>query len=39
MPGYARLMLTLSRHAAEFGVGTTVVVGEMLVSASPAVAG
>jgi hypothetical protein len=38
MPGFARLMLTLSLHAAEFGVGTTVMVGLMLVSANPVVA-
>jgi hypothetical protein len=39
MPGFARLMLTLSLHAAEFGVGVTVMVGLMLVSASSGVAG
>jgi hypothetical protein len=39
MPGFARLMLTLSLHAAEFGVGMTVIVGSMLVSASSPTAG
>jgi hypothetical protein len=32
-------MLTLSLHAAEFGVGITVEVGSMLASASNGVAG
>ena len=39
MPGFARFMLTPSLHAAEFGVGTRVEIGSMLVSASSAVAG
>jgi hypothetical protein len=38
-PGFARLMLTLSLHAAEFGVGTTERFGPMLVPASSATAG
>jgi hypothetical protein len=38
MPGFARLILTFSLHAAEFGVGRTVMVGSTLVSAiSPTV--
>jgi hypothetical protein len=39
MPGFARLMLTLSLHAVEFGVGTTVMAGMMPVSANPAITG
>jgi hypothetical protein len=39
MAGFARLMLTLSLHAAEFGVGTTVMVGSMLVPPRSAVTG
>jgi len=39
MAGFARPMLTLSLHAAEFGVGMTVIVGLMLVPASVAIAG
>jgi hypothetical protein len=39
MAGFARFMLTLSLHAAEFGVGITAMVGSMLVPASTAVAG
>jgi hypothetical protein len=31
MPGFARVMLTLSLHAAEFGVGMTLLVGSVLV--------
>jgi hypothetical protein len=39
MPGFARFMLTLSLHAAEFGVGTTGMVGVMLVPASSVMTG
>jgi hypothetical protein len=39
MPGFARLIVTLWLHAAEFGVGTTVMVGSMLVPARSAVTG
>ena len=39
IPGFARLMLTLSLHAAEFGVGITVMVGSMLVPASSMITG
>jgi hypothetical protein len=39
MPGFARLIDTLSLHAAEFGVGITVMVGSMLVPPSSATAG
>jgi hypothetical protein len=39
MVGFARLMLTLSRQAAEFGVGTTAAVGSRLVSPSRATVG
>jgi hypothetical protein len=39
MPGFARLMLTFSLHAAEFGVGMTIVLGSMLVPPSSVVAG
>jgi hypothetical protein len=39
MPGFARLMLTLSRQVAEFGVGTTATVGSTLVSPSCATTG
>jgi hypothetical protein len=37
--GLTRSYETLSLHAAEFGVGMTVMVGVMLVSASPAIEG
>ena len=39
MPGFARLIVTLWLHAAEFGVGTTVMVGSMLVPPRLAVTG
>lgn len=39
MAGFARLMLTLSLHAAEFGVGTTDMVGLMLVPARSLITG
>jgi hypothetical protein len=39
MAGFARLIVTLWLHAAEFGVGTTVRFGSMLVVASSATAG
>jgi hypothetical protein len=39
MPGFARFMLTLSLHAAEFGVGMTAALGSMLVSPTCATAG
>jgi hypothetical protein len=39
MPGFARFMLTLSLHAAEFGVGTTAEPGSMLVPARFATTG
>jgi hypothetical protein len=39
MPGFARLMVTPSLHAAEFGVGTTERVGSMLVPPSSVIAG
>src|SRR5215475_10226858 len=37
--GFARLILTLSLHAAEFGVGMTVMVGLMLVPARSVMTG
>jgi hypothetical protein len=37
--GFARLIVTLSLHAAEFGVGTTVRVGSMLVLPSSVISG
>jgi hypothetical protein len=37
--GFARLIVTLWLHAAEFGVGTTVMVGSMLVPPRSAVTG
>jgi hypothetical protein len=37
MAGFARFILTLSLHAAEFGVGMTVMVGLMLVVPSSGV--
>ena len=39
MAGFARLMLTLSLHAVEFGVGMAVMVGLMVVPASSGVGG
>ena len=39
MPGVARFIVMLSAHADVFGVGTTVVVGSMLVVASAVTAG
>jgi len=39
VPGVARSIVTLSAHAEVFGVGTTVIVGSMLVPASCATAG
>jgi hypothetical protein len=39
MLGFARSMLMLSLHAAEFGVGMTVMVGMTLVPPSSAIAG
>ena len=39
MAGFARLILTLSLHAAEFGVGITAMVGVMLVPARSVIAG
>jgi hypothetical protein len=39
MAGFARFMLTLSLHAAEFGVGMIVLVGLMLVVTSSGVTG
>jgi hypothetical protein len=39
MVGFARLIVTLWLHAAEFGVGTTVRFGSMLVPASSATTG
>jgi hypothetical protein len=38
MPGVDRFIVTLWAQAAVFGVGTTVVVGSMLVLASPVTA-
>jgi hypothetical protein len=39
MVGFARLIVTLWLHAAEFGVGTTVRFGSMLVSPSSVITG
>jgi hypothetical protein len=39
MVGFARLIVTLSLHAAEFGVGMTLVVGSMLVPARSVMTG
>jgi hypothetical protein len=39
MAGFARLIVTLSLHAAEFGVGMTAVAGMMVVPASAATSG
>jgi hypothetical protein len=39
VPEFERFIVTLSLHAAEFGVGTTVRSGSMLVLASPTIAG
>lgn len=39
MPGVARFIVMLSAHADVFGVGTTVVVGSMLVVASSVTVG
>jgi hypothetical protein len=39
MLGFARLIVTPSLHAAEFGVGTTVRVGSMLVLPSSVISG
>jgi hypothetical protein len=39
MPGFARLIVTASLHAAEFGVGTTGRVGSMLVLPSSVISG
>jgi hypothetical protein len=39
VPGVAKFMVTLSAHADVFGVGTTVIVGSMLVPASSVTAG
>jgi hypothetical protein len=39
MPGFASIIVTLSRHDAEFGVGTTSKVGPMLVPASFPISG
>jgi len=39
MPGVARLIVILSAHADVFGVGTTVVVGSMLVLPSTVISG
>jgi hypothetical protein len=39
MAGFARLMLTLSLQAAEFGVGMTVVFWSMLVPPSTVITG
>jgi hypothetical protein len=39
MPGFARLIVTASLHAAELGVGTTVRVGSMLVLPNSVIAG
>ena len=38
-PEFERFIVTPSLHAAEFGVGTTVRSGSMLVLASPTIAG
>src|ERR1700687_6101238 len=39
MPGFARFIVMLSAHADVFGVGTTVVVGSMLVLPSTVLSG
>jgi hypothetical protein len=39
MPGFARVIVTASLHAAEFGVGTTEGVGSMLVLPSSVISG
>jgi H+/Cl- antiporter ClcA len=39
MAGFARLMLTVSLHVVEFGVGMTVMFGLMIVSASSVITG
>jgi hypothetical protein len=39
MPGFASIIVTPSRHEAEFGVGTTPRLGSMLVPASSPTAG
>jgi hypothetical protein len=39
MPGFARVIVTASLHAAEFGVGTTERVGSMLVLPSSVISG
>jgi len=39
MVGFARFMLTLSLHAAEFGVGTTAEAGSILVPPRSATTG
>jgi hypothetical protein len=39
VPEFERFIVTPSLHAAEFGVGTTVRSGSMLVLASPTTAG
>ena len=39
MPGVARVIVMLSAHADVFGVGTTIIVGLMLVLASSVTAG
>lgn len=38
VPGAARSIVTLSAHAEVFGVGTTVIVGSILVPASGVIA-
>jgi hypothetical protein len=39
IPGFARVIVTLSLQAAEFGVGTAATAGSMLVSPRPAISG
>jgi hypothetical protein len=39
VPGVARFIVVLSAHADVFGVGTTVIVGSMLVLTSSVTAG
>jgi hypothetical protein len=39
VPGVARFIVTLSAQADAFGVGTTIIVGSMLVLASSVIAG
>jgi hypothetical protein len=39
MPGVAKFIVMLSAQAEVFGVGITVVVGSMLVAASPVISG